>query len=78
MLVLLWLRSNGWWVALVLARGRCGWLSVVVEFLDRGCGPAGGGGGMVWYGMPYGIGSGLRAAPSRSPCLGPGSGASLP
>ena len=38
----------------------------------------GGGGGMVWYGMPYGIGSGWRAAPSRSPCLGPGSGASLP
>ena len=36
------------------------------------------GGGMVWYGMPYGIGSGWRAAPSRSPCLGPGSGASLP
>ena len=39
---------------------------------------AGGEGGMVWYGMPYGIGSGWRAAPSRSPCLGPGSGVSLP
>ena len=37
-----------------------------------------GGRGMVWYGMPYGIGSGWRAAPSRSPCLGPGSGARLP
>ena len=37
-----------------------------------------GGGGMVWYGMPYGIGSGWRAAPSRSPCLGPGSGGSWP
>ena len=42
--------------------------------LDNG----GGGGGMVWYGMPYGIGSGWRAAPSRSPCLGPGSGVSWP
>ena len=39
--------------------------------------PCDAGGGMVWYGMPC-IQSGRRAAPSRSPCLGPESGISWP